>query len=184
MLQSVTKVKVIVYFACTSSRYKTFQYMLKGVKMAPSPLFSWAGRGRRSLVQHKHNTLQVHKHMYIYGSPRAPIWLLCPPINLPRSQPLLFTPWVPYSLGGSSWCSLQACRTHTLFPQTHHTHRFPLIPTQTPFHLISVAGLKAPTLTGESNSNFIRKYRCIQRAYQDRGRCRQSQPPSSHHLAH
>ena len=33
------------------------------------PSSSWAGRGRRSLVQHTLHTLQIHKHTHICGSP-------------------------------------------------------------------------------------------------------------------
>ena len=38
---------------------------------------SWAGGGRRSLTQHTHCTLQLHKHAHS-RIPQAPGWSLCP----------------------------------------------------------------------------------------------------------
>ena len=66
------------------------------------PSSSWAGRGRRSLVQHTHNTLQVHKHPCIHGSPEHWHGPSGNPASLPGSQPLLPIPTRPQLPGLSS----------------------------------------------------------------------------------
>ena len=89
------------------------------------PSSSWAGRGRRSLVQHTHHTLQVRKHTHIHGSPEHIHSPSACPALLPGSWTPLPTPQVPDSPAGPAGCLLQTRSAHTLVPQALHTHRSP-----------------------------------------------------------
>lgn len=85
---------------------------------------------RRSLVQHAHHTLQVHKHTHTPRSPKqrySPSACL-PPLPDPRS---LTHPMGPHLPAGPAWRWLQTHSTHMPVPQASHTHGSPHIPAWT-----------------------------------------------------
>ena len=142
------------------------------------PSSSWAGRGRRSLVQHTHHTLQVHKHTHIRGSSEHQHSPSAHPAPLPGSQPPLLTPRVTDLPAGPSGCSLHTHSTHTLVSQAPHTRGSPRISAWTLQPPDSPAWTRGLLLAGWSSLEFASNSTHTPHAHPVWGRYRHS-PPSA-----
>lgn len=90
--------------------------------------------------------------------PQVPAQPLCPPSTPGPIPGLLARPMgPPYSAAASSWWSLAS--THTVVPQTPHTHRASHIPAQTT-HLTPLPGPRASYTPAGTACSLLARYTC------------------------